>query len=161
VPGLVRQQKRRLTVIANDATAPGKGIGKLISDRQVGRVIASHIGLNPATRQQMPHGDLQVELVPQGTLVEQGKQTVDGGRTDADCPPHRPGTEARHAGQSGHRHPHAGRELPPARPACLLPVPDLTLPVTSLRDLDLTQRIRSQIPVLQARQRLIARSSQQ
>src|SRR3954452_23148622 len=42
---IVRQQKRHLTVIANDTAAPGKGIGKLISARLVDRVIASHIGL--------------------------------------------------------------------------------------------------------------------
>jgi acetate CoA/acetoacetate CoA-transferase alpha subunit len=67
---IVRQQKRHLTVIANDTAAPGKGIGKLISARLVDRVIASHIGLNPETQQQMLRGDLIVELVPQGTLIE-------------------------------------------------------------------------------------------
>ncbi len=67
---LVRQQKRHLTVIANDTAVPGKGIGKLISTRLVDRVIASHIGLNPETQQQMLRGDLTVELVPQGTLIE-------------------------------------------------------------------------------------------
>src|SRR3954447_21951533 len=67
---IVRQQKRHLTVIANDTAAPGKGMGKLISARLVDRVIASHIGLNPETQQQMLRGDLTVELVPQGTLSE-------------------------------------------------------------------------------------------
>jgi acetate CoA/acetoacetate CoA-transferase alpha subunit len=67
---LVRQQKRHLTVIANDTASPGRGIGKLISARLVDRVIASHIGLNPETQQQMLRGELAVELVPQGTLIE-------------------------------------------------------------------------------------------
>jgi acetate CoA/acetoacetate CoA-transferase alpha subunit len=67
---LVRQQKRHLTVIANDTASPGKGIGKLISARLVDRVIASHIGLNPETQQQMLSSELTVELVPQGTLIE-------------------------------------------------------------------------------------------
>jgi acetate CoA/acetoacetate CoA-transferase alpha subunit len=67
---LVRQQKRHLTVIANDTATPDKGIGKLIGARLVDRVIASHIGLNPETQQQMLGGDLKVELVPQGTLIE-------------------------------------------------------------------------------------------
>src|SRR5262249_33515159 len=44
--------------------------GKLIAARLVRKVIASHIGLNPETQQQMMRGDLIVELVPQGTLVE-------------------------------------------------------------------------------------------
>ena len=68
---IVRQGKRDLTVIANDTAAPGSGIGKLISARLVRKVVASHIGLNPETQQQMMAGNLQVDLVPQGTLIEQ------------------------------------------------------------------------------------------
>ena len=67
---LVRQGKRDLTVIANDTAIPGKGIGKLISARLVRKVIASHIGLNPETQQKMLAGEMDVELVPQGTLIE-------------------------------------------------------------------------------------------
>jgi acetate CoA/acetoacetate CoA-transferase alpha subunit len=67
---LVRQQKTDLTVIANDTAFPGIGIGKLIDAGLVRRVIASHIGLNPETQKQMMAGKLQVDLVPQGTLVE-------------------------------------------------------------------------------------------
>jgi acetate CoA/acetoacetate CoA-transferase alpha subunit len=67
---LVRQGKRNLTVIANDTAMPGRGIGKLVSAGLVGRTIASHIGLNPETQQQMIAGKMAVELVPQGTLVE-------------------------------------------------------------------------------------------
>ena len=70
VDELLRQEKRDLTVIANDTAFPGVGIGKLISAKLVRRVIASHIGLNPETQQQMIAGGLEVELVPQGTLVE-------------------------------------------------------------------------------------------
>jgi acetate CoA/acetoacetate CoA-transferase alpha subunit len=57
-------------VIANDTAMPGRGIGKLISARLVKKVIASHIGLNPETQQQMIAGEMQVDLVPQGTLIE-------------------------------------------------------------------------------------------
>ena len=67
---LVRQGKRDLTVIANDTAVPGKGIGKLVSAKLLRKVIASHIGLNPETQKQMLSGDLEVDLVPQGTLVE-------------------------------------------------------------------------------------------
>ena len=70
VDELVRQQKRDLTVIANDTASPGIGIGKLITAKLLRRVVVSHIGLNPETQQQMIAGDLQVDLVPQGTLVE-------------------------------------------------------------------------------------------
>jgi acetate CoA/acetoacetate CoA-transferase alpha subunit len=67
---IVRQGKRELTVIANDTAMPGRGIGKLVEARLLRAVIASHIGLNPQTQRQMIAGDLAVELVPQGTLIE-------------------------------------------------------------------------------------------
>ena len=70
VDEIVRQKKRDLTVIANDTAMPGKGIGKLVSARLLRKVIASHIGLNPETQKLMMTGDLEVELVPQGTLIE-------------------------------------------------------------------------------------------
>jgi acetate CoA/acetoacetate CoA-transferase alpha subunit len=67
---LVLQGKRDLTVIANDTAMPGVGIGKLIRAKLVRKLIASHIGLNPETQQQMIEGGLEVDLVPQGTLIE-------------------------------------------------------------------------------------------
>jgi len=67
---LVRQGKRGLTVIANDTALPGIGIGKLVTADAVSKVIASHIGLNPETQKKMIAGTIEVELVPQGTLVE-------------------------------------------------------------------------------------------
>ena len=70
VDELVRQGRRELTVIANDTARPGIGIGKLIDARLVRRLVTSHIGTNPETQRQMIAGELQVELVPQGTLVE-------------------------------------------------------------------------------------------
>jgi len=60
-----------LTIIANDTGLLDKGIGKLIINKRVKKVIASHIGLNPETGRQMNSKELIVELVPQGTLVEQ------------------------------------------------------------------------------------------
>jgi acetate CoA/acetoacetate CoA-transferase alpha subunit len=67
---LVRQGKKDLTVIANDNALPGKGVGKLVSAGLVKKTISSHIGLNPETQKKMHAGSMQVELVPQGTLVE-------------------------------------------------------------------------------------------
>ncbi len=67
---MVRQNKRDLTVIANDTAMPGKGIGKLVQAKLARKIIVSHIGLNPETQRQMMTGELEVELVPQGTLVE-------------------------------------------------------------------------------------------
>ena len=70
VDELVRQGKKELTVIANDTALPGVGIGKLVSANALRKVVASHIGLNPETQKKMLAGDLLVELVPQGTLIE-------------------------------------------------------------------------------------------
>ncbi|HME32414.1 MAG TPA: 3-oxoacid CoA-transferase subunit A [Terriglobales bacterium] len=67
---LVRQGKKNLTIIANDTGRPELGIGRLIVAKQVRKVIASHIGTNPETQKQMIKGELEVELVPQGTLAE-------------------------------------------------------------------------------------------
>ena len=67
---IVRQGKKDLTVIANDTASPNVGIGKLVRAKLLRKAIVSHIGLNPETQQQMMSGALEVELVPQGTLIE-------------------------------------------------------------------------------------------
>ena len=67
---LVKQNKSNLTVIANDTARPGFAIGKLIDAGLVSKVITSHIGTNPTTQKKMIAGDIEVELVPQGTLAE-------------------------------------------------------------------------------------------
>ena len=70
IDAIVARGTKDLKVVANDTAAPGKGIGKLISAGAVSRAIVSHIGLNPETQQKMIAGEIEVELVPQGTLVE-------------------------------------------------------------------------------------------
>lgn len=70
IDALVARGARDLTVIANDTALPGRGIGKLITAGAVSRLITSHIGLNPETQAKMIAGEIAVELVPQGTLVE-------------------------------------------------------------------------------------------
>src|SRR6476619_5944602 len=70
IDGLVRQGKRNLTVIANDTAVPGRGIGKLVDAGLVSKTVASHIGLNPETQRQMIEKKMEVDLVPQGTLIE-------------------------------------------------------------------------------------------
>ncbi|HWQ58359.1 MAG TPA: CoA transferase subunit A [Clostridia bacterium] len=68
--GIVKKGARDLTVIGNDAGVPAKGIGKLIQAKLVKKLIASHIGLNPQSGEQMNAGELEVTLVPQGSLAE-------------------------------------------------------------------------------------------
>src|ERR1700746_3041117 len=67
---LVRQKKNELTIIANDAAVPGRGIGKLFDASLVSEIPESHIGLNPKVQEQMMANKIAVTLVPQGTLVE-------------------------------------------------------------------------------------------
>ncbi len=59
-----------LTIIGNDTACRDTGIGILISNRRVKKVISSHIGTNPETGRQMIANEIEVELVPQGTLAE-------------------------------------------------------------------------------------------
>lgn len=70
VDALAVQGTKQLTVIANDTAFPDKGIGKLVVDGRLKKVIVSHIGTNPETGRQMNAGKIEVELVPQGTLAE-------------------------------------------------------------------------------------------
>jgi len=67
---IVKKGVQNLTVIANDSGTLDTGIGKLISAKQVKCLIASHIGLNAETGKQMTSGELEVDLVPQGSLAE-------------------------------------------------------------------------------------------
>ncbi len=59
-----------LTIINNDGGYPERGVGKLIANKQVKTLITSHVGLNPVVADKMNSGEMEVILVPQGTLVE-------------------------------------------------------------------------------------------
>jgi acetate CoA/acetoacetate CoA-transferase alpha subunit len=67
---LVRQRRGHLTVIANDSARPRQGIGELIDEKLVRKLIVSHIGTNSETQRQLMAGEIEVELCPQGTLAE-------------------------------------------------------------------------------------------
>ena len=67
---LVRQGRKGLTVISNDTARPGFGVGLLIDAKLVRTLVVSHIGTNPETQRQMIAGEIEVDLVPQGTLAE-------------------------------------------------------------------------------------------
>ena len=67
---LIKREIKDLTIIANDTSFVDKGLGRLIESKQVKKVIASHIGTNPETGRQMNEKEMEVELVPQGTLAE-------------------------------------------------------------------------------------------
>jgi len=77
ITALSESDVKDITMICNDASMPNGpdgdayyGVAKLIHNRQVRKLIASHVGLNPEVAQQMSDGTLEVVLVPQGSLVE-------------------------------------------------------------------------------------------
>ncbi len=70
VDRVVESGVKNLTIICNDTAFADKGLGKLIANKQVDKVITSHIGTNSATIEQMNNGEIQVEFSPQGTLAE-------------------------------------------------------------------------------------------
>ena len=75
---LANTDVKDLTMICNDAAMPGGpmdqehyGVAKLVHNHQIKKLIATHVGLNPEVAQQsMQEKTLEVQLVPQGSLVE-------------------------------------------------------------------------------------------
>ncbi|MCK9254351.1 MAG: 3-oxoacid CoA-transferase subunit A [Bacteroidales bacterium] len=67
---MVEKNIKDLTLIVNDTAFADKGIGLLVANRQVKKVITSHIGTNTASLEQFNNKELEVEFVPQGTLAE-------------------------------------------------------------------------------------------
>ena len=74
IDALVKKGVKNLTVICNDGGWPDKGVGRLIANGQVKRLIASHVGLNPEVARrsntESEADKLELILVPQGTLAE-------------------------------------------------------------------------------------------
>ena len=70
VDALVEKNVKNLTAIMNDTSYPHTNKGKLIVNKQVKKLITTHIGTNPETGRQMQEKELDVEFVPMGTLIE-------------------------------------------------------------------------------------------
>jgi acetate CoA/acetoacetate CoA-transferase alpha subunit len=70
IDALVARGARGLTIIGNDTARPGVGVGKLIEAGCVSCAMVSHIGTNPMTQKMMIAGEIEVQLIPQGTLAE-------------------------------------------------------------------------------------------
>ena len=66
-----RKGTKELTLIANDTGILGDALSQLIVQRCVRNLVVTHMGTNKETGKQMTAGELDVKLVPQGTLVEQ------------------------------------------------------------------------------------------
>ena len=69
IAALVRKQVRQLTCISNNAGVDDFGIGLMLAQRQVKKMISSYVGENAEFERQLLSGELQVELIPQGTLA--------------------------------------------------------------------------------------------
>jgi acetate CoA/acetoacetate CoA-transferase alpha subunit len=70
IDALAKTGVKNLTIICNDTAFPDKGLGILVVNKQVKKVITSHIGTNPATIDQYNAKELEIEFNPQGTLAE-------------------------------------------------------------------------------------------
>lgn len=77
IDGLAKSGKGNFTVICNDAAMPGGplgedyyGIAKLVHNKQIKRLIATHVGLNPEVAEQVNTGELELTLIPQGSMAE-------------------------------------------------------------------------------------------
>ncbi|MEY8251750.1 MAG: 3-oxoacid CoA-transferase subunit A, partial [Colwellia sp.] len=71
---LINEIKRKgtkgLTLVSNNCGVDDFGLGLLLSDRQIQKIVASYVGENAEFERQMMAGELEVELTPQGTLAE-------------------------------------------------------------------------------------------
>ena len=78
IDALSKSGVKDLTMISNDASMPGGpmgedyyGVAKLVHNKQIKKLIATHVGLNPeVATQSMVDGTLEVQLIPQGSLAE-------------------------------------------------------------------------------------------
>lgn len=67
---LVQKEIKNLTCISNNAGIDNFGLGMLLQKRQIKKMISSYVGENAEFERQMLSGELEVELIPQGTLAE-------------------------------------------------------------------------------------------
>lgn len=68
---LIDHGAKNLTLIANDTAFPGKGVGKLQDSHRLSKVYASYVGAHPDYSRCMETGEVELVLIPQGTLAEQ------------------------------------------------------------------------------------------
>lgn len=75
---LVRLQLTQLTCISNNAGVDSFGLGLLLQQKQIKKMIASYVGENAEFERQMLSGEMDVELIPQGTLAERARAAQAG-----------------------------------------------------------------------------------
>ncbi|NNK28462.1 MAG: CoA transferase subunit A, partial [Flavobacteriaceae bacterium] len=67
---LVKLGVKGLTCISNNAGVDDFGLGLLLQEKQIKKMVSSYVGENDEFERQMLSGELEVELIPQGTLAE-------------------------------------------------------------------------------------------
>ena len=75
---LVQKQTKNLTCISNNAGVDDFGLGLLLQHKQIKKMISSYVGENAEFERQMLSGELEVELIPQGTLAERCRAAQNG-----------------------------------------------------------------------------------
>ncbi|WP_025115564.1 CoA transferase subunit A [Lysinibacillus fusiformis] len=70
IAALVQKGTKDLTVVSNNCGVDDWGLGLLLSNKQIKKMVASYVGENKIFEQQFLSGELEVELTPQGTLAE-------------------------------------------------------------------------------------------
>ena len=75
---LVQKQTKNLTCISNNAGVDDFGLGLLLQHKQIKKMVSSYVGENAEFERQMLSGELEVELIPQGTLAERCRAAQTG-----------------------------------------------------------------------------------
>ena len=70
IDAILKRGSKDLVVVSNNAGVDDFGLGKLLKDHRIKRIIASYVGENAEFEKQYLSGELEVELTPQGTLAE-------------------------------------------------------------------------------------------
>ncbi|MDR3049163.1 MAG: CoA transferase subunit A [Elusimicrobiota bacterium] len=71
IDALVKKGSKNLTIISNDAAMPNVGVGKLLKNGQIKKLLVSHAGTNPDVKEKMNNDkEFECEFIPQGTLAE-------------------------------------------------------------------------------------------
>jgi len=70
IDALMKKGSKELTLITSDTAFPDVGVGRLVCQNRVKKLVATHIGTNPVVGQKMHAGEIDVTLVPQGTFNE-------------------------------------------------------------------------------------------
>jgi len=78
IAALHRKGVKRLTIVSNNCGTTDQGLGVLLAAQQVRKMVSSYVGENKVFEQQYLSGELEVELVPQGTLAERCRAGASG-----------------------------------------------------------------------------------